>query len=316
VTDSAETPSDDYDVFGHGIRFETRDDAIRRRVASALARFRAAGEVDPVACFHLTLSTDQRRVMTGRQINTGRLLVVADREKLIAASLGSLPWQIHIESFGGGDEHAYYYLFEPLLHMVLKRRGMLPWHGAALARGDHGVLIVGQSGSGKSTTALSLLLGGYRFVADDEVMLEAAGAAVLARGIDDHLHYTDSTAALLPGLPPAGGLPTVRRGRGLKRRLTACVFDVHPDPIPVELILFPRVDAAVETGLRRLSAAECARRLLLHPPKEYPAVIVDAQSIEAQFALCTALAVTARCFELILGRRPERLPHLVDAIFQ
>lgn len=59
-----------------------------------------------------------------------------------------------------------------------------------------------------------------------------------------------------------------------------------------------------------------AGRLLRHPPKEYPAVVADPVSIEAQFNACTTLASSARAFDLVLGRSLERLPQLVEAAFE
>jgi len=316
MSDSAGRGPDYYDVFGHGIAVQTNDDALRERIAATLGAFRVRGTAEPIACFHLAPTASESRTVRGRQINTGRLLVIADRRKLITASLGELPWQIHIETFGVGDDDIYYYLLEPLLHMVLKRRGTIPWHGAALARANRGVLIVGQSGSGKSTAALSLLLSGYQFIADDELVLCAEGTSVRVRSIDEHLHYTDTTAALLSALPSPETQPLVRRGHGLKRRLTATVFGVRTQPTPVDMVIFPRVEAAQETRLQPLPAGECARRLLLHPPKEYPAVIVDPPSIEAHFDVCTRLAASARGFDLALGRGVERLSQLVEAAFE
>lgn len=205
----------DFDVFGHGIAVDTEDAALRARIVTTLAPFCTPGEIEPDAHFHITRADGDNRVARGRQINTGRLLVIADRRKLIAASLGAQPWQLYIDAFGGSDTDAYYYLFEPLLHMVLKRRGTIPWHGAAVARSDRGALIVGE-----------------------------------------------------------------------------------------------------ETCLRPLPAAEGTRRLLLHPPKEYPAVIADPASIEAQFDACATLATAARCFDLVLGRNLGRLPELVDSVLK
>ena len=44
-------------------------------------------------------------------------------------------------------------------------------HGTAVALGDRGLLILGQSGSGKSALALRLVALGARLVADDQVLI-------------------------------------------------------------------------------------------------------------------------------------------------
>jgi serine kinase of HPr protein (carbohydrate metabolism regulator) len=63
-------------------------------------------------------------------------------------------------------------------------------HATAVLLGDRGILITGDSGSGKSTLALGLirqfgLAGGFaRFVADDQVFLDARNGRLLARTPD------------------------------------------------------------------------------------------------------------------------------------
>ena len=54
-------------------------------------------------------------------------------------------------------------------------------HGAAVAIAGRGVLILGASGAGKSALALALIGRGASLVADDRVILERRGDAVIAR---------------------------------------------------------------------------------------------------------------------------------------
>src|SRR5262249_12419062 len=155
----------------------------------------------------------------------------------------------------------------------------------------------------KSTTAASLLLSGCGFVADDEVFLQLRGDCVWLFGADRFVHLTDETAGVLPSLPDLQTLPLVQRGGTRKRR---CEWNpavpAGTAAGPVRVVLFPRVERRSASALRRLTPAEALRRLMSQPPKEFPAVIRDAPSVECQFDACTALATSARCFELMLGR--------------
>jgi HPr kinase/phosphorylase len=58
-------------------------------------------------------------------------------------------------------------------------------HGVALAVGDLGLLILGESGSGKSSLAAAMLahwpFGKAHLVADDRVLLKRAGNRIIAR---------------------------------------------------------------------------------------------------------------------------------------
>lgn len=52
--------------------------------------------------------------------------------------------------------------------------GRLTFHGTGVAIGRAGVLILGPSGSGKSSIALDLMAHGGQIIADDSIWLEAA----------------------------------------------------------------------------------------------------------------------------------------------
>lgn len=63
--------------------------------------------------------------------------------------------------------------FRGILNWYMSRNGRQFIHGAAIGNdAGEGVLVVGRSGSGKSTTALTCLLAGMRYVADDYCLLE------------------------------------------------------------------------------------------------------------------------------------------------
>lgn len=288
-----------YDIFGEKIVVESSDEKIATRVAAAWRPFRAADAPEPCAVFHLTRRDRESPVRRGQQFHSGTLLTIADRYKLITASLGAMPWQIHLEACGQSAAYGYYYLFEPLLLMVLKRRNLIHRHAAAVSRRGMTVLIVGDSGSGKSTTTLSLVLNGYTFVADDDLFLVRQTRGVGVRSAERALHFTDATARLVGGAPRE--LPLVRRGKTMKRRFAIAGSPASTEEAPVGVVLFPRVEAGAASALRALPVAETMRRLMLQSPKQYPAVVRDGPSLEQQFAACADLANSAKGFELTLG---------------
>src|SRR5205085_11811389 len=50
---------------------------------------------------------------------------------------------------------------------ALARHGVVHVHGAATSIGERTTMLVGSSGSGKTTTTISLVLGGARYLSDD-----------------------------------------------------------------------------------------------------------------------------------------------------
>jgi hypothetical protein len=141
------------------------------------------------------------------------------------------------------------------LAWLLRERGCYTLHASAVARGGAGLLIAGDSGSGKSSTALSLIHQGWDFLADDAVLLEPGVAPrlhALARGFAFH----PALAERLPGLTgeAVGQKHFAADGTGFPGRpLAAC----RP-----AALLFPRVVDADHSRLEPLSPAAALIALL------------------------------------------------------
>ena len=88
--------------------------------------------------------------------------------------------------------------FRRILHWWAADNGMQMAHAAAVGRPTGGVLLVGRSGSGKSTTSLACLEAGLQFAADDGCLLEP-GDPPLVHGLYVSAKGDANTAALLPG---------------------------------------------------------------------------------------------------------------------
>lgn len=150
----------------------------------------------------------------------------------------------------------------PLLRMAmfgaLARQGFAVLHAAAFEVGGRGVLVLGDSGTGKSTlAALALLLGG-RIVSDDSVLVGARpGGGVLVAALRADVVLREAGERLLP----AKLRPHLAMGRfdGIPRRFLprGAVPQVFIDHCTPEMILLPRVDRRRRSSaVRRVSAAE------------------------------------------------------------
>lgn len=76
---------------------------------------------------------------------------------------------------------------------MLLRHGSVPWHAAALAFGDSAILIMGDSGKGKSTTAMALIAVGARLLADDLVVPVIKGDDIVIPPVFLNLRLTRQT---------------------------------------------------------------------------------------------------------------------------
>lgn len=98
-----------------------------------------------------------------------RFLITAGRSVVIALEDQALP------------RDASGFVLGSSLGILLHQRGALVLHGSAVARNGRAIVLCGQSGAGKSTTAAALCKKGCSFVSDDicVIGLDAKGAPVV-----------------------------------------------------------------------------------------------------------------------------------------
>ena len=82
---------------------------------------------------------------------------------------------------GGLEKYLQSYLLGFGMAMIAMQRGMIAIHCSALADEDGAVLIAGESGAGKSTLATAFIEAGYRFMADDMVLVETVEGKAMAK---------------------------------------------------------------------------------------------------------------------------------------
>lgn len=133
------------------------------------------------------------------------------------------------------------YIFRPVLDRMFLDRGWLPLHSAAVAKDGRGCLLVGATGSGKTTMLLKLLEKGMDFFADDRALVREDKGGF-------HLH----------AFPERMRIAVTALGR--KHSLAA------PEPIvstvEMEMIIFLGSDRSGAFQMDRIGAAEASARLL------------------------------------------------------
>ena len=243
----------------------------------------------------------------GRQLLVdGRLGIRIDyRRRLVVCRLGGAPGLLATTAGIA------------VLDAILEREGQHLVHAALLALppalGEGAMLLIGESGAGKSSTALALARGGWALAADDAAVLHDDGAGgVAAWGFPRDLKVHPITAGLLPwlqGLVRPDGDDEVEVSTLALAGLVPLVPEGRRLPIRALAFLGPRGPAH---RLVRLGASEAAVRLaagqLFAPDRRLSSAVSE------QFRLMTRLAAGARWrLDLSLGPDLLGLPAWLEA---
>ena len=133
-----------------------------------------------------------------------------------------------------------------LLNWLASEAGHFTVHAASVGRPDGGVLIVGQSGAGKSHTALACLDSDLLYVADDRCLLGTHG-----RPTSGSLY---STARLYAS--DVHRFPLLKESEAVHARDGKALFFLHPiaperlsPGFPIKAVLFPRPSGRRDTSI-------------------------------------------------------------------
>jgi hypothetical protein len=188
--------------------------------------------------------------------STIAVLSPAERTALICVSREMLRFPYHVR----------YELIEFAVFTLASRaQGLVPLHAACVGLDDRGILLMGQSGAGKSTVALQCLLEGFEFLAEDSVFV--AADSMRATGTANFLHVR---ADSLNWLKPAQRTlirksPTILRRSNVKKfevDLRRKQFNLAKRPLQIVGVVFlsPR-SGGKSAQLCPLSAADTLARL-------------------------------------------------------
>jgi hypothetical protein len=139
--------------------------------------------------------------------------------------------------------HTRYELIEfAVFTLAARAQRLVPLHAACVGQDGRGLLLMGQSGAGKSTVALHCLLEGFDFLAEDSVFV--APEAMLATGVANFLHVR---ADSLPWLGRTGEARAIRKSPVIRRRSGVKKFEIDlrrepfrlaPSPLKIVGVVF------------------------------------------------------------------------------
>lgn len=203
------------------------------------------------------------------------------------------------------------YLFHLALTELLRRRGLYTIHATALEKNGRGVLIPGNSGRGKTTSFISLLRSGYRYLSDDHPLLRDAGAHVDLLPFPIKINVTEQTVKFFPELRTASA--HVLQPRFPKRAFRA--EDVYPASIGEccrpALVLFPHVIDASDSHLELLPKSRALEMLL---PQAL--LVYDSEVAKREFQALVKLIQQVDSYRLHFGRDILELPQLITPLLE
>ncbi len=229
-------------------------------------------------------------------------LVVLDPERGLGEGYLVRPEAMHFDIL---DSYVHFMLTE-----LLRYRGLCTMHATALEKQGLGVLIPGYSGRGKTTSFLSLLRSGYRYLSDDHPFLREHNGGVELLSFPMKVDVTDATIGFFPELRNArpGAL---HQGPNKRYFYVEDIYNQAAigNTCRPAVVLFPNVADAAESWLEPLPKSRVLEELLPQGLVAY-----DNRVASRQFQLLARLAQQVRCYRLHFGRDVTALPALIDPL--
>jgi hypothetical protein len=205
-------------------------------------------------------------------------------------------------------QHLY---LNQVLPLVLSKLGKLVFHASAVEIDGVAVAFMGESGRGKSTLAASFATGGFRFLTDDGLMVEACGDGYRIMPSHPSIRlWQDSEAALIaPDTPTAPTLEFTSKSRFLAGE----TIPFCDSPRPLRRVYFLGDGSAPEVMFQRMRPAEALIELVKH---SFLLDIEEREMLAAHFDELSSLANLPIYYRLDYPRRYEDLAAVRQAIIE
>lgn len=206
------------------------------------------------------------------------------------------------------DARACYLHF--ILAEMLKGLGLHTIHATALEKNGRGVLIPGASGRGKTTSFISLLRSGYRYLSDDHPLVHESESDFEVLSFPVKVDVTEKTMAFFPELNAVGA--PLHRGIHKHYFYVEDLYQQGPaDACRPAVILFPHVVDWPKSTLEPLPKSRALEGLL--PEALF---VFDKAIAKKQLDLFSRLVQQADCYRLYFGSDILDLPQLIDPLLE
>lgn len=186
------------------------------------------------------------------------------------------------------------------LCLLLRTCGRFLLHAAGLEHNGKGYLILGKSGAGKSTTTLSLVRQGWKYLGDDALLLHQADSHIKAFGIPVDFKADDQTINRLIGnidedfavkIPHDANLPYFSKRYLMIDKLYPNQFKAHCLP---NFLLFTQPVSQEKSELALMRKSEALKGIF----EASPHFSLDPNHVE----LLSALVRQTTAYQLLAGK--------------
>lgn len=293
----------------HGVRISV-EPGLSADLCRALLDALAPGDPGQPADLSISVSASERPVPQdagGRPIlfhgllrgrDLGGAVRITDGASAVEISADGRAISGVVHAPRSGERPFDHVLLAVAVAIALRSHGLFHVHAATLLAPDGAaVLVPGAGGSGKTTLALALALGGFTACGDDLCFLSGRGGIPAVVPVPRAFHVAERTARAFPALAARLGaaVPSGKRELDLRRALPG----TRPASLPLPAaLLFPAVAGAPDTAVRPRSPEEAFDALL----DSSALAVVDAMPRAAEHvALLGEVVRAGRALDVALG---------------
>jgi hypothetical protein len=204
------------------------------------------------------------------------------------------------------------YFLGPVMGFILRKRGITALHASAFCLEGHAIVLTGEAGAGKSTTAAALALRGVPVLCEDIAALnEKHGNFAVERGYPRVCLWPQSVEMLvgspeaLPRLSPTWEKCYLPLDGGLAR------LEMHKQPLGAIYLLAPRELAEDAPRVEDMRGQGVLLELVKNT---YMNWILDRGQRAAEFALLAQLLARVPVRRLVPHRDPARIGALCELL--
>jgi hypothetical protein len=275
----------EYSIAGNAVRLQFGSERFREKVAPAFRHLECAESskgalkvlLHDLATAPGTADFLEALSLHGREtdiwlLDTPELMLIVQKQGQLVTAVD---WRLNRAYWLVADAASIPYIEKAaplrlLLGYWLGTRECYLVHAALVGNEQGGVLLVGHSGAGKSTTALACLDAGLGYASDDHCLVSVNGSAY-GHSIFGTGKLDFSEMGRFPSLVPAAELS----GRGTEEKVVFFLDRLQDhrmsSTFPLRAILLPHISGSTHTLLREMNAAAAFKAIAPSCALHFPA---------------------------------------------